>query len=84
MKDIIKKELKKNNIINHISDIILLYANIKHPNTIIFNKSKFKKLYTEHEIFPSHLLTPVPSKNKINFELILHDSKQNKKTTIFL
>ena len=83
MKNHIQKELKKYKMIEPLSHLIILYADIKHPHSIIFNQSKYKRIMNKYNMFPYHLLTPIPKTKQLKFELIMHDSK-NKQTIIYI
>ena len=83
MKIYIQKELKKYKMIEPLSHLIILYADIKHPHSIIFNQSKYKRIVNKYNMFPFHLLTPIPQKKRLKFELIMHDSEK-KQTILYI
>jgi hypothetical protein len=83
MKNDIKKILTELKIPLPISDCIILYADIKHPHAVLFNTSKYKKLYDEFQLTPKHLLKPV-IKNQIYFQLIISRKINQIQDTIYI
>lgn len=82
MKQDIKKELLKYKMIEPISHLILTYADIKHPHSILFNQSKFKKVFSDFELTPVHVLKPIKKKT-VTFELILFN-QNHKQTRLYI
>lgn len=85
MKETIKKLLTdgKARLQPVLADLVILYADIKHPSSVIFNNSKYKKIFNDLQLPPSKLLKPT-KKDTVYFQLIIQTSDDGIPNTIFL
>lgn len=79
----ITQNLLRHGMLKPISSIILKYTDWKHPVAIIFTKSKFKRLFLEHQMLPVHLLKA--TNDGVRFRMYLHarDTTSRKDVIVF-
>lgn len=81
MKLLIAKELDRYGFVDPLIRKILLYANMRHPHTLLFRTSKFYTVYMNYQLDPIHLLRPTKKNSK--FQLIVHN-KNHESLTLYL
>lgn len=75
MKQVIKNILLKYYINKPLCNIILKYADLKHPICVIFKESKFSFIYNKLNMKPVQLLK---KRSSLLFQLIIMDDNNNK------
>lgn len=80
MKQTIQNILISNGLIPPLSRLILTYADIKHPVSILFTNSKFKKVFNEFNLTPVHILR----KRKVNRETLFRLYIRNRENDLIL